>query len=212
MTQAIELNRWDMPTKAIADRRYRSSRAAYDRILDQAGAAEKHKAAHALAIAARKHPALAQDQRRIQAHRIRLTRRGEGFAAAGAFTIIGLVAALCITAAPIAVQAGGIMVGALGLVGFRLALVESRQFLTLQIALQVIASIILLGLATSGGAMGLPVAIALMGWSALGLRTAQLSAARRLDIDEVELMLAVQGRQTVWAVREDMHRRVAAAI
>jgi hypothetical protein len=212
MSQSLELNRLEIPSKATADRRYRSSRAAYDRILDRTGAAGRQKASDALAAAVRNHPTLAQDQRRIQAHRIRLSRRGEGLAVAGALTIIGLVAALCITAAPLASQTTGIVVGAVGLAGFRLALVDGRAFLTLQIFLQVVAGFVLLGLGSSGADMALPVAVSLMGWAALGLRTIQLSAHRRLDIDEVELMLAAEGRQTVWAVREDMHRRVAAAI
>jgi len=212
MSHTLELSRRDMSARADADRRYRSSRAAYDRILDRTGASERQKVADALATAVHSHPALAQDQRRILAHRIRLSRRGEGFATAGAFTIIGLVAALCITAAPIESQIAGILVGALGLAGFRLALAEGRKLLILQIFLQVAAGCGLLGLASSGADMLLPVAIALLGWSALGLRAIQLSAARRLDIDEVELLLAAQGRQTVWAVREDMRRRVAAAI
>lgn len=89
---------------------------------------------------------------------------------------------------------------------------EGRQLLTLQIILQLVSGLLLVGLASSGGDMGLPVAIGLMGVAALGLRSAQLAAARRLDIDEVELLLAAQGRQTVWDVREDMQRRVAAAI
>jgi len=212
MTQAIEPDRGDTPARAISDRRHRSSRAAYDRILDRMDAAERRKSTDALVALVRNHPTLAQEQRRIEAHRTRLSHRGEGIAVAGSLAITGLVAALFMTAAPPAAQAAGMLVGALGLAGFRLAMEQGCRFLTLQFLFQIAAGLILIGLGWSGADMAIPCAIALMGWGALGLHLVQLSAARRLDIDEIELMLATQGRQTVQAVHEDMRRRVAAAI
>ncbi len=218
MTQALELNRWDMPTGATvvtgaaAERRQRSSRAAYDRILDRANAAERQKTTDALTAAVRNHPAMKQEQHRIETSRNSLSRRGESVAVAGALAIIGLVAGLCMTAAPLQAQASAVLVGALGLAGFRLAMMEGRLLLGPQIIVQLFASLILLLVASPGAETGFLGAIALMGWGAVGLRALQLSASRRLDIDEVELLLKAQGRQTIWAVREDMQRRIAAAI
>ena len=212
MSHTLGINRWNAPVAADGDRRYRSSRVVYDRMLDQAGSAERQRMAGDLAAAARANPAMAQGLQRIEARRARMTRRGELLALGGAVAIIGLVATLCMTSAPLMAQAAGILVGAMGLAAFRLALIPGRQMLNVQLGLQLVAALLLLNLAALGADMLLPGAIACLGLCALGLREVQLSAARQLDIDEVELVMAAQGRQTVWAVREDRQRRIAAAI
>jgi hypothetical protein len=197
--------------RAVADRRSRSSRAALDGILDRSdGSADMLGTLSRTTSAVS--PMLWAQHDSVRSARARLARRGEIATIAGAFVTLGLVVLLCTMAAPVGEQAIRIVVAAMTLGMFRLAVVRGKRLLDAQVCAQITVSLALLaGSASTEALASWDLAMLFLGWSAIGFRWLQMVRARQLDVADVELMLTVRNRSTETA-RTEMHRRVAAAI
>jgi hypothetical protein len=206
----ISLDRPDISAHAVADRRARTTRAFLEQVLDSnpgAGISPER-----LAAAERQSPRFAVEHLRIRADRAAMGRRGEVIAIVGALTVLALVVLLCAMPTPLVDQAIRIPAAGLVIAMYRMTMISSQRLLWLNVALLATITIGFLGLAVpqAAGAQTIwDLALVVLAWGASGFRLLQMSEARRLDVDEMALLMAVQERAESL---EAMRRKAAAAI
>jgi hypothetical protein len=206
MKVLVAMNSFAPQWDAANARHQRSAREALDRMLDRDAAQSRGRALRILDRAAEASPAVGGQMRRIADERAGLDRTAGVIAVAGASAAVAAVAVASLLPLPAGDLALRVLVAMLAIAMFRLVRDSGGPGLGLQLILQSFLTLLLL---PQSPAVPLDLAFLALGWGAIAARRFVELRLRALDLDEMELALAAQGREDSIAT---MRRLRAAAI